>query len=155
VPALSHGAPIALIVPGLTGNSQSGYVRHLVLALAQRGFRGIVLNYRGYGMGLKTPLVTCSALVQDIQDAVQFVRSQYPQAKIYACGFSMGANSLVKLLGQNGMFGINPGISAAVSVSNPFNFLKLSHNLRLRVNELLYSRFLAWRLKREILLKET
>jgi predicted alpha/beta-fold hydrolase len=48
---LSPNSPITIIFPGLTGNSYSGYVRHLVSSLRAHGLRSVVVNYRGYRYG--------------------------------------------------------------------------------------------------------
>jgi predicted alpha/beta-fold hydrolase len=50
-------APIVVILPGLTGNSQSQYIRCLVLSANQVKLRTVVFNYRGLGgMSLKVIL---------------------------------------------------------------------------------------------------
>lgn len=48
--------------------------------------------------------------------------------QIYAVGFSLGANHLLRYLGGNYS---NTGIKAAVSVSNPFDILATALKLRL------------------------
>lgn len=58
------------------------------------------MNYRGYQYDLKTPMVTTSADVSDLRQCVQFAKESYPRTPVYALGFSMGANSLVKMLGE-------------------------------------------------------
>jgi predicted alpha/beta-fold hydrolase len=42
-------APIIIILPGLTGHSQSQYIRCLVLAANCIKLRAVVFNYRGLG----------------------------------------------------------------------------------------------------------
>lgn len=52
-------APIVIILPGLTGDSQSQYVRCLLLSANQMKLRTVVFNYRGLGgMSLKVILET-------------------------------------------------------------------------------------------------
>ena len=48
---------------------------------------------------------------------------RYPEAPIYAVGYSLGANLLVKYLGEEGKRGYRP-LAGAVAVSNPWNFEK-------------------------------
>jgi predicted alpha/beta-fold hydrolase len=38
---------ILFIVPGLTGGSESAYIKHIVLEAAAQGFRAVVMNGRG------------------------------------------------------------------------------------------------------------
>lgn len=47
--------------------------------------------------------------------------TRYPDAPIFAIGYSLGANLLVKYLGEEGRNGYRP-LAGAVSVSNPWNF---------------------------------
>jgi abhydrolase domain-containing protein 1/3 len=50
-------APIIIILPGLTGDSQSQYVRCLSLSANRMKLRTVVFNYRGLGgMSLKVIL---------------------------------------------------------------------------------------------------
>jgi predicted alpha/beta-fold hydrolase len=90
-------------------------------------------------------MVTTSADVSDLRRCVRFAKDQFPEAPVYALGFSMGANSLVKMLGeassdsfrrverlrfcffQAGREVAEPLIHGAMCVSNPFDYVKLSH----------------------------
>lgn len=45
---------------------------------------------------VQTPMVTTCATVGDVEDSLMFLRKKHPDAPIYAIGFSMGANMLVK-----------------------------------------------------------
>jgi predicted alpha/beta-fold hydrolase len=50
-------APVVIILPGLTGDSQSQYIRCLVLSANRMKLRIVVFNYRGLGgMSLKVIL---------------------------------------------------------------------------------------------------
>lgn len=52
-------APIVIILPGLTGHSQSQYVRCLSLSANRMKLRTVVFNYRGLGgISLKVILET-------------------------------------------------------------------------------------------------
>ena len=51
----------------------------------------------------------------------KFSTVRYPEAPIFAIGYSLGANLLVKYLGEEGRNGYRP-LAGAVSVSNPWNF---------------------------------
>jgi len=45
----SKKAPLVLVLPGLTGNSQAEYIKSLMRASRSQGFRCVVLNNRGLG----------------------------------------------------------------------------------------------------------
>jgi predicted alpha/beta-fold hydrolase len=42
-------APLVLVLPGLTGNSQAEYIKSLMSAAQSEGLRCVVLNNRGLG----------------------------------------------------------------------------------------------------------
>lgn len=44
--ALADDAPVLILLPGLTGGSQDSYVKHMVLAARDVGFRPVVFNSR-------------------------------------------------------------------------------------------------------------
>lgn len=46
--------------------------------------------------------------------------SRYPEAPLFAVGFSLGANLLVKYLGEEGRLGERP-LTGAIAISNPWN----------------------------------
>ncbi|CEP00380.1 AB hydrolase-1 domain-containing protein [Plasmodiophora brassicae] len=139
--------PILLILPGLTGSSRSKYICQLMKDASKQDLRPVVLGYRGFDVNLRTPMVTTCATVGDVEDSLMFLRKKHPDAPIYAIGFSMGANMLVKYLGSSHREGRPQIVSGAVAVSNPFDFVKLSIKLREFSNEWLYSRPLCMRVK--------
>jgi predicted alpha/beta-fold hydrolase len=42
-----QAAPIVLILPGLSGTSDSSYVRHMADVSVNNGWRTVIMNYRG------------------------------------------------------------------------------------------------------------
>lgn len=52
------------------------------------------------GVPLTTPKIFCQADTSDIYLSVREIRSQFPQAPIFAIGFSLGGYTLNKYLGQ-------------------------------------------------------
>ncbi|GKB87630.1 embryogenesis-associated protein EMB8-like protein, partial [Tanacetum coccineum] len=55
-----------------------------------------------------------------IGEAVVHISSRYPDANLYAAGWSLGANILVRYLGQEGKSCL---LSGAVSLGNPFSLV--------------------------------
>lgn len=95
-----HNAPIIIILPGLTGESQAEYIKCLVSQANQMGMKCVVFNNRGLGgIALKTPRLYCAANCEDLSEVVNHVRTKNPNAKIGATGISMGGLILGKLLG--------------------------------------------------------
>lgn len=87
----SNLAPVVLILPGLTGESQAEYIKFLVLAANQAGLRAVVFNNRGMGgVDLKTRRMYCAANCEDLVEVVRHVATCYPESKLGATGISMG-----------------------------------------------------------------
>ena len=87
----TQDAPVVLILPGLTGESQAEYIKFLVLAANQAGLRAVVFNNRGLGgVDLLTRRMYCAANCEDLAEVVQHVARTHPNVKMGATGISMG-----------------------------------------------------------------
>ncbi len=109
--------PLVLLLHGLTGSSQSGYIKGLQLALLKQGLRSAAVNFRGCS-GQANNRARCyhSGETQDIQFVYQTLRQREPDTPMAAVGFSLGGNVLLKWLGEQGE---NLNLFAAVAVSVP------------------------------------
>ncbi|XP_018021702.1 uncharacterized protein LOC108677905, partial [Hyalella azteca] len=64
--------PLLLLLPGLTGSSESEYVKAFVGAGHLAGYKCVVVNNRGQGgVALKTPRTYCAANCEDLAAAVE------------------------------------------------------------------------------------
>lgn len=90
-------APIVIILPGLTGESQAEYIKCLVTQANSKGIKCVVFNNRGLGgISLKTPRLYCAANCEDLSEVVNHVHKKYPNINKGACGISMGGLILGK-----------------------------------------------------------
>jgi len=98
--------PIVLILPGLTGSSQSEYVRSFVnVALDEVGARCVVFNFRGRGgLTLKSPRTYCAANSEDLSEIIDHIKEEYPQAPLLAVGVSLGGIILGNYLTEKAEF---------------------------------------------------
>ena len=95
--------PIALFLPGLTGDSQTEYIKSLVPVAHSQGYRAVVFNNRGRGnMKLMTPRFYCAANFDDLELALRHLRRHNPDAKIVATGISLGGIVLGRYLIHSG-----------------------------------------------------
>jgi len=110
-------APLIILLHGLTGSSQSGYIKGLQHALLQQGFRSATLNFRGCS-GEYNRLARCyhSGETEDIHFLYQTLRQHEPNTPMAVLGFSLGGNVLLKWLGEQGN---QLDLFAAVAVSVP------------------------------------
>ncbi|AZD11124.1 Hydrolase, alpha/beta fold family functionally coupled to Phosphoribulokinase [Pseudomonas chlororaphis] len=114
----SATAPLVLVLHGLTGSSNSPYVAGLQKALASQGWASAALNWRGCsGEPNLLPRSYHSGASEDLAAAIDHLRSKRPQAPLFAVGYSLGGNVLLKHLGESGSAS---QLQGAVAVSVPF-----------------------------------
>lgn len=131
--------PVIVIFHGLEGNSQSQYAKSLIGAALAKGWQGAVIHFRGCsGEPNRLPRVYYAGDSQEIDNMLSRVRSIYPDNPIYAVGYSLGGNALLKWLGE---FGSNstPNISKAVAVSAPIDLKASAVSLDNGLNRILYT----------------
>ncbi|PWA94270.1 esterase/lipase/thioesterase family protein [Artemisia annua] len=143
--ALPPDAPTLILLPGLTGGSNDSYIRHMLLRARNKGWRVVVFNSRGCGHGpVTTPQFYSASFLGDISEVVAHVSFRYPDANLYAAGWSLGANILVRYLAQES--GSCP-LSGAVSLCNPFNLVIADEDFHKGFN-VVYNKALASSLRR-------
>ncbi|RLA24529.1 MAG: hydrolase [Gammaproteobacteria bacterium] len=109
--------PLIILLHGLTGSSQSSYIKGLQQALLKQGLRSVALNFRGCS-GEYNNSSRCyhSGETGDIDFLYRTLRAREPDTQIAAVGFSLGGNVLLKWLGEQGN---NVALFAATAVSVP------------------------------------
>ncbi len=113
----TNNTPIVILFHGLTGSYKSPYIQGAVAALSNAGFSTVVMHFRGCSG--KDNLKARSYHSGDTGDAKEFIKAlhaSYPEAKLFAVGYSLGANMLLKLLGEEKE---NSLLTAAIAVSAP------------------------------------
>ena len=113
----SADTPIVILFHGLTGSYKSPYIVGIMKALHAAGFHCVLMHFRSCSG--KMNILPRSYHSGETGDALYFtnsVKKRFPQAKLYAVGYSLGGNMLLKLLGESKE---NSLFNAAVSVSAP------------------------------------
>jgi len=113
---------LVLVIPGASGGSDVAYVRSLAKRLFDAGFLVAILNRRG--TTAHTPLKTSEPLqyakTSDLMEAIALLQETFPGFTIFAVGVSIGANLLLKTLGNHP----NCGVTFAISVANGYDFIR-------------------------------
>ncbi|GFO71808.1 uncharacterized protein BJAS_P1530 [Bathymodiolus japonicus methanotrophic gill symbiont] len=109
--------PLVILLHGLTGSSQSVYIKGLQHALWRQGLRSAALNFRGCS-GEYNHSSRCyhSGETGDIDFLYRTLRARESDTQMAAVGFSLGGNVLLKWLGEQGR---QVHMFAAVAVSVP------------------------------------
>jgi predicted alpha/beta-fold hydrolase len=142
--AFSRGAdssqPVLVIFHGLEGDSQSQYVKSLLASALAKGWLGVVIHFRGCsGTPNRLPRTYYAGDSADIELMLARVRSCYPHNPLYAVGYSLGGNALLKWLGELGHLQLLP-ITKAVAVSAPMDLKASAISIDTGINRIFYSR---------------
>ncbi len=130
-PARSAARPLAVLIHGLTGLEDSFYMRESAAHLLSRGFPVLRLNLRGAGRSrphCRTQYHAGSS--DDLAQVFASLPAALATHGVVAVGYSLGANLLLKYLGERG--GAAKLVAAAV-VSAPLDLAGTARRLgRLR-----------------------
>lgn len=142
---------IVVIVHGLCGCSQSSYVLSLQAMLNSRNIASVAMNLRGCsGVVNRLARTYHSGASADLDEVFNLLRVQYPEARFAVVGFSLGANVLLKWLGESGE---QSQLDAAVAVSTPFRLADCSRAMLGGLSRL-YGRYFVGKLQTDLKLKQ-
>lgn len=134
-----HKKPVIVIFHGLEGNSQSQYAKSLIGAASAKGWHGAVIHFRGCsGEPNRLPRTYYAGDSAEINTMLARVRALYPESPIYAVGYSLGGNALLKWLGELSDQSLHI-ISKAVAVSAPIDLAASADSLDNGLNRILYT----------------
>ncbi|MDH0302671.1 MULTISPECIES: hydrolase [unclassified Pseudomonas] len=133
-------SPLVLVLHGLTGSSSSPYVKGLQHALQARGWASVAANWRGCS-GEPNLLARSyhSGASEDLAEIIRHLRAQRPLAPLYAVGYSLGGNVLLKYLGESGSAS---QLEAAVAVSVPFRLDQCADRIGLGFSKIYQAHFM-------------
>ncbi|KAI9325133.1 Alpha/Beta hydrolase protein [Obelidium mucronatum] len=111
--------PILIILHGLAGGSRETYICDLVPYALKSGYKVAALNYRGCGgVEITTPQLYSGSFTEDIRLMTQFIAKKYPMAPLVGIGFSLGANIMMKAIGEDSE---ESPLIGCVSIANPYD----------------------------------
>lgn len=111
--------PMVCLFHGLAGCIDSGYARGAFHALETAGYRPVFMHHRGCS-GEPNRLATSyhSGHTLDMATVIDLVHSRFPTSPVAAIGYSLGANALLKFLGETGD---SSGLDVAIAVCPPLD----------------------------------
>ena len=132
--------PTLVIVHGLEGSSESGYMRGLAERAFAAGWNAVRLNQRNCG-GTEslTPTLYNSGLSNDYRDVLIELIERDSLPEIFLAGYSMGGNLVLKMAGElagaaprqlRGVAAVGPALELALcvdAVGLPSNFVYQRH----------------------------
>jgi hypothetical protein len=109
---------LAVLFHGLEGSIKSHYANDLMALLQGQGWQTVLMHFRGCsGKPNNTARAYHSGETDDANYFLQWLDNKFPALPKVAVGFSLGANVLLKLLGENPS---QRFLKAAVAISVPF-----------------------------------
>ncbi len=149
-PLKGSSTPIVTLFHGLEGSYASPYIQGIMRALSSYGYSVVIMHFRGCAD--KENLLPRAYHSGDTNDAklwIEYIGLNYPNSNLYAIGYSIGGNVLLKLLSE---WGDNSPLSMAVSVSAPMQ-LDISAKTIKKGFAKIYQRHLLKKLKASLLQK--
>lgn len=133
-------APLVLVLHGLTGSSKSHYVLGLQEQLAESSWASVAINWRGCsGEPNLLPRAYHSGASDDLAEVIAHLQTARPLAPLYAVGYSLGGNVLLKYLGEAG---VAAPLQKAVAVSVPFRLDQCADRIGLGFSRVYQAHFL-------------
>ncbi|XP_073128446.1 embryogenesis-associated protein EMB8-like isoform X1 [Henckelia pumila] len=137
--------PLIIIIPGLTSDSGSAYVKHLAFKMVKHGWDVVVANHRGLGgVSITSDCFYSAGWTEDVRKIIDHLHCKFPEAPLFVIGTSIGANILVKYLGEDG---VNVPIIGAAAICSPWDPLICDRFMNRRLVQRLYNKALAIGLK--------
>ena len=110
---------IITLFHGLEGSTKRYYMVELMKTLLRNGFSVVGVNFRSCGSRMNNqPRFYHSGETSDYHTVFQWINEHYPNQKIGAVGFSLGANALIKYLSE---YQDHHPLDTAVGVSVPYD----------------------------------
>jgi uncharacterized protein len=150
------GSPRVLLLHGLEGSAHSLHTQSLAVLVARAGWRATVLNFRSCArdpmninrrLRNRRPRLYHSGETTDLDLVIRTLMAREPDSPLYALGFSLGGNVLLKWLGETGSAS---AIRAAATLSVPYDLAAASRYLERRVGRIYTFHFMR-RLKSKAL----
>lgn len=118
-PKKDDNKPIVVIFHGLQGSYLSPYINGIMKGLSNSSFSCVLMHFRSCSGKINNKLGSYhSGQTQDAREFSQSVKKNFPNNDLFAIGYSLGGNVLLKLLGEDGE---NSLFKAAVSICAPID----------------------------------
>ena len=109
---------LVVMFHGLEGSIKSHYANDMAANLQQQGYLVVLMHFRGCGGEQNLlPQTYHSGETRDAWYFINWLEQTFPDLPKVAMGFSLGANMLLKLLGEQPQQTV---LSAAIAISPPF-----------------------------------
>ena len=145
-PKTPTGRPLVVLIHGLTGREDSGYMLVSARHFLSLGYPVLRLNLRGAGPSMgQCKMRYHAGRSEDLRQVLGSMDGRLAGRGLFLVGYSLGGNLLLKYLGEAGRRAM---VLGAVSISAPID-LDAARSALMRPRNLPYHRYLLSRLKTE------
>lgn len=125
---------LVILVHGLEGSSESNYVVSTANKLIKKGYSILRMNIRNCGgtSHLSDTLYN-AGLSDDVKKIIEYFINNSDYKNIFACGFSLGANTVLKMAGEYSN-NYPKELKGVVAVSPPLDLAECSEEIILPKN---------------------
>ncbi len=143
----SETTPTLVLIHGLEGSVNSHYIQGMLKQAQMLKLRAVVLHLRGSnGRVNRLPESYHAGKTEDLITTLKIVKKRYPIATCIAIGYSLGANMLLKFLGEHPQ---QSWVDQAIAISPPFDLQASTSFVSKGINRI-YERHFIKRLKGSI-----
>jgi len=149
-PALNEYEDVCVLFHGLGGGIDSHYIQSMMNTLRNKGYLCVLMHFRGCGLKTNNSIRCYHAgETEDARFFIDRLKQRFPQARLHAVGYSLGANMLLKLLAS---YQETSPLHSAVAISAPLELESCAHHLSKGFAKI-YQKYLLKSLKYDLLLK--
>lgn len=139
-----------MLLHGLGGSVDSPYMRGMMAALNAMNYNTVAVHFRGCSNEPnRLTQMFHGGQTEDLTELIDSLVAKTKPKKLYAIGFSIGANILLKYLGE---LGNNAPLSGAAAISTPFSLESTQASLSSGFAKV-YQHFLLTKIKVAVLKK--
>ena len=150
-PSASDTQPLVVLFHGLEGSSESPYAKAVMHAVLNKGWSGVVIHFRGCsGEANRLPRFYYAGESEEIQQMLLRLSAAAAKRPVYAVGFSLGGNALLKWMGEHAEQAPKL-ISKAAAVSAPLDLAASALTLDQGLNRYIYTPMFVSSLKKKAL----
>lgn len=142
-----YQGPLLVLFHGLEGSIKSHYAYRLLKSLKAHNWPGVMMHFRGCsGEPNRLPRAYHSGETEDPRYFIEYLSQRFPHAKLFAAGYSLGGNMLLKYLGK---YKENSLLSGAAAISPPLDLSACEVRLKSGFSRV-YQHHLLSRMKRNL-----
>lgn len=142
-----YTGPLLILFHGLEGSIKSHYAYRLLKSLKDHDWPGVMMHFRGCsGEPNRLPRAYHSGETDDPRYFIEHLTSRFPNAKLFAAGYSLGGNMLLKYLGK---YKDNSLLHGAAAISPPLDLSACEVRLKSGFSRV-YQHHLLARMKRNL-----